>query len=683
MRSVVVVGILLGVGAGCPRGGARGPEAEPLAGQPQQVEPLAIRAAAKAPHQALILGTDEQGGSTVIPLVEGDTAVSVDSLWVRLGQPAAGGSSPVKLATAANPDGAVRVGIYEEFAGGLGPQWRAGVWLSAFLASTTLGKDLTDYKFTAEAGGHVDGASASGLMAAGYLAALTGTPIDGKATMTGIINPDGTIGPVGGIPQKFRGAIEGGKRRLGYPIGMRHAVDVDTGQTVDLVKLAKDAGVQAIEIGDIHAAYQLMTGKTLPRPVPVSEAAMELEEAVVAAFEERYAAWQQLVTEEWERILELENAGRLPAGLVNLAALARSEVQLAEKLRRQGMTPSAHKHIVGAWIYAAAATSTSDLLEQAVGGDVAGARKSLAELEALAASTEAVLRQVGALRPDTMGGHLQMLAAYQRAIAGLAAYQHAEQATAATRGLLDELSRMPAARLGELDVAEKLVAVAGPAVLATPRAVASARVAEESLAIEGVQSLAYMCSLPNVRRLATSFQSAAMANVTYFEALLGIGDDRTRARVASLEPDYLTAYIAAHLAKSPGMAATLRGEWGDKSLAWGLMTLASAQLAYFKASTLISKWYSLSVQNDWLSGRPLSVEHEKAFLHMLGTAERTARENARAAQVAAGAIPVQARIAYQQARVLREGALADKLAALETFWASSAYSQTAVMLARN
>ena len=37
------------------------------------------------------------------------------------------------LSTSPNPDGAVRVGIYEEVAGGLGPQWRAGVWLASFV----------------------------------------------------------------------------------------------------------------------------------------------------------------------------------------------------------------------------------------------------------------------------------------------------------------------------------------------------------------------------------------------------------------------------------------------------------------------------------------------------------------------------------------------------------------------
>ena len=666
--------------AAAPGGAARGP-----AGPTEtKVEPLAIEAAAKAPNQALILGTDADGGSMLLPLADGESSVTVDSMWVKLGPPATGGASPVRLTAAPNPEGHVRVGIVEEFSGGVGPQWRAGVWLSAFLASTTLGKDLTDFRFTAESGGHVDGASASGLMTAGYLAALTGTPVDATATMTGIVNPDGTIGPVGGIPQKFTGSIEKGKKRLGYPIGMRHALDVDTGETVDLEKLAKEAGAEAVEVSDIYGAYELMTGQKLPRPVPVDDKEMELEDEVVEAFGAAYVAWQQLVSAEWDRVLELDGAGRLPQGLVTLAMTAQQEVQLAEKLRKQGMAPSAYRHMVDAWVYVASATTTSDILEQVLAGNIAGAKASLAELEGLTVATEQALRAIGAMRPDTMGGHLQMLSAYERAVAGLASYVHASQTALAAHQFLDGVATAPPVGPdGETVLAEQVVTATAPAVLAIARAVASSRVAEESIAIEGVRSLNYMCSLPNVKRLATSYQSAARANVTYFETLLSINDDAMRGQVAMMEPDYLTAYMAANLPSMPGLPETLKQEWGEKTLPWGLLQLASAQLAYFKASTLISKWYSLGVQNDWITGRAASVEHEKAFMNMLATAERKARENARAAKVATGAIPVQARIAYQTARVLREGDLADKLAALEAFWAASAYAQTAVMLARN
>ena len=68
---------------------------------------------------------------------------------------------------------------------------------------------------------------------------------------------------------------------------------------------------------------------------------------------------------------------------------------------------------------------------------------------------------------------------------------------------------------------------------------------------------------------------------------------------------------------------------------------------------------------------------------MLISAERVARASARAARIATGAIPVQAKLAYQVASVQKDGDINDKLDALAGFWSSSAFSQTAVMLARN
>jgi hypothetical protein len=656
-----------------PTGGGGGGEAK-------VVKPLETKAKA---NEAIILGTDASGGSTAISLSTASATVTVDSMWVRMTQPATGGSSPVKLTAEPNTDGAVRVGFYEEVSGGLGSQWRAGVWLAAFVSSSTLNKDLTDFKFSAEAGGNVDGASASGLMTAGFLAAISGTQIDPAATMTGIINPDGTIGPVGGIPQKFQGSIEKGKKKLGYPIGMRFSVDVNTGQAVDLNKLAKDMGAEAFEITDVYGAYELMTGKKLPRPVPVDEGEMELEADVVEAYDARYTEWMQMLSQEWDRLIELANMGRLPTGLLTLAVVAQNEAEAAEKLRRQGFAPSAYTRIIDAWIYAASATATSEILELVAAGDLVGAKAKLHEFEGLTAVTEATMRQVGSMKPDTMGGHLQMMSAFQKSVAGLAAYINTGDSANYTRAFLDSLAGVPADQLASPDIADQVVQYTAPAVLSIARAVANSAAALQSMEIEAVNSVNYMCSLPNVRRLATSFQSAAAANVTYFEQLAGITDDQTRNFAIMMEPDYLTAWIAANLPKLGGFAETLKTEWGESSLAWGLMSLAAEELGYFKASTLVSKYYSLGVKSDPYTGRAAAVENEKAFMNMLQSAEKKARETARSAKVAAGSIPVQARIAYQNARILREGDVASKLQALELFWASSAYSQTAVMLARN
>ncbi len=635
--------------------------------------------------QAAILGTDENGGSTLIPLRKDESTVDVDAMVVFAGAvPVYGDTKPVKLTTSQNKDGQVQIGVSESVLGGVGPQMRAGVWISAFLASSTLNKDLTDFKFSAMVPDKVDGASASGLMTVGFIAALTGTPIDPEATMTGIINPDGTIGPVGGIPHKFMGSIEKGKKRLGFPVGQRMSMDFNTQQDVDLVKLAKDNGATATEISDIYGAYEHMTGQKLPRPVPVDAEEMELDDEVLEAFEKTYSTWQTDVAELWKQLVDLNNQGRLPQGLIQLGNLTGTEIDEAERQHKNGMASQAYRHIVDAWIYGISTTTTLEVLELVTAGDIIGAKARMYEYSALLDQTEPMMKKIGEMHPDTMGGHLLMLSAYEKGIAGLASMMSSSDSLQYTEMYLNQLAEMdPASLQTDYTVADATVQMVMPSVLMIARAVGNAQWATESMEIEAVKTLDYMCSLPNVKRLAKSFESAAQANVTYYETLVGVSDDWSRMSMQYEEPDYLTASVSSTLTQRGGIVDSLKAEWTEDSLPWGLFQLAAAQLGYFKASTLISKRYSLGVQNDPYSGRATYVAYEKAFMSMMTNAERKARENAHSAKVATGAIPVQARIAYQDAKLLREGDVADKLSALELYWKSSVYSQTAVMLARN
>ena len=129
-------------------------------------------------------------------------------------------------------------------------------------------------------------------------------------------------------------------------------------------------------------------------------------------------------------------------------------------------------------------------------------------------------------------------------------------------------------------------------------------------------------------------------------------------------------------------APALKTAWGEKSLAWGLMSLAGSEIAYYDSAELIAKYYSLGIHTDE-NNKVDKIMFESAFTNMLVSAERNARANARAARIAAGAIPVQAKLAYEIAISLRDGDLNDKVEALGEFWTSSSFSQTAVMLARN
>ena len=672
-------------------GGAQhaGPEAQPRV---VTYGPLQLKTDAKTAGLAVFLGTDAHNGSTVLQLPATNTKAQVDAMYVLMGGngPATGGMTPVKLVTAPNPDKSVQVGIVEEFAGGTGEQWRAGVWIAAIIASQVLGKDLTDLTFSAASGGYIDGASASGLMAGGFLAALTGTPIDPTVTMTGIINPDGTIGPVGGLPEKFLGSIAQGKRRLGYPIGMRMAKSEATGEDVDLVELAKKHGAEAVEIADVHEAYKLLTHKTLPDTVPVAEADMALDAGTTAALEAKYKDWQKQLAAQWAPIVQLDSAGKLPAVVATLRDIAKQYADKAEALHKQGLIGAAYSRMLNAWTYATTTNAVVDLLGKVRAGHIDAAMSSLHTLEQLGTTSNQVFEKIGALKPNTLGGHLLMMSAFKAALDGWVFHNLASQAVAQASLALATLQGAAPSQLASPDTADAIATAIAPALLYLGRASAETSLAIQQLDFEKEDSVTYMCSLPNVHRMSTSFQSAGAAGLNYFDQLLieplakqyDVSADQAREHFALVEPDYLVAATTAKLADAEGLPKELKDAWGEHSLAWGLLSLAGSQLAYFDASALIAKYYSLGVHTDE-NNKVDKLEYEQAFTNMLASAERNARANARAARIAAGAIPIQAKLAYQLATVERAGDLTDKIDALTEFWAASAFSQTAVMLARN
>ncbi len=660
------------------------------------VKPFEIGKEAKPHYQALILGTNDKDGSTVIPLSSGATTV-VDALWVRTGIPGVetvGGTSKVWLTTAPQDDGKVRVGMYESYAGGMGEQWRAAVWMAAFLTSTVLGKDLTDFRFTAENDGMIDGASAGALMTAGFLAALTGAKIDSTATMTGTVNPDGTIGPVAGIPHKFEAAIAAGKTRLGFPVGLQWDQDINQQKKVDVVALAAARGARAVEIADVYDAYTFLTGQKLPVPVPVPVDEMAVEPAVEAKLTNYYGQWRSFLDEEWARIISLHNEGRLPAGLRSLALIAERDATEAEKLLQEGLPASAYQRLTSAVVFAAAATATMDVIELVKAGDIPGAKAKLLEFQSLAGQTDEAMREVGKLKPRTISDTLLMVSAFQKAITGWGFHQFGSEQMETAQAALDRLAEMPAETLAnDPDLTEQVIEDVAPPILAIARGIAHTKMALEALDIEKLDSRNYKCSMLNASRFSESYASAAAANLKYFESLfvhdiansLGIPDERAKVVLMQRNQDYLVAFMAFQLNRLPiGLPAVLRAEWGERSRAWVFSKLAGGILSYFKTSLLISKGYSLQVEYDPVTGEPVKVAHQKAFITMLTAAEHKAREYAHSAKLATGAIPLQTRLYYQNARILREGGdLTDKLRALELYWWSSVYSQTAVMLARN
>jgi len=79
----------------------------------------------------------------------------------------------------------------------------------------------------------IGGPSAGGIMTAAVVSLLENWTMDNKTVMTGMINPDGSIGPIGGILQKIDAAYSAGATRFLLPKGQMTYTEMVTEITTE------------------------------------------------------------------------------------------------------------------------------------------------------------------------------------------------------------------------------------------------------------------------------------------------------------------------------------------------------------------------------------------------------------------------------------------------------------------
>jgi hypothetical protein len=666
-----------------------------LAGTVRHYQPLEMRDDARRPDQAVILGTDDTNGSTVLPIPVVATTAVVDAVVVSRGGPGpvTGTSIAITLTAtphAAGPGSSAQVGGAEPpGAQGPGAQWHAALWSAALVAAATLGKDLGDVTLSAVPAGAVDDAAAGPLLASGFVAAMTGARVDPAATVFGTLAPDGTIGPVAGLPERFLGAIARGKTRIGYPIGMRRAKSLATGQEIDLVELAKAHRAEAIELTDVTDAYALLTHRRLPAPVPLKEADMALDPSTRDRLDTGYLAWQSRLATGWAALLQLEQTGRLPVSVREMVRIAHGHSERAQTLRRAGKLAAAHGRMMAAWMYATGANQAHAVIGKLKAGDVDGAVATLTALDPGDARVRAMLEQIGAVQPKAIAGGLAVIEAFQAALRGWAYHGFAVDALAAAARLLGDLRGKPPAEVGSPATVEMVSGAVANAVLQMLRTSTEIEIAGQALARANEPDIAFTSSSPEVSRVAAALQAATDAGLRYLDARIvepfargaGISEDAARRQIAAVEPDYV---IADGLSRRAGgdLPGELATSWGQGSISGTLLAFAGHAVAYRSAALVIAKYDAIGIHADE-AGKLDAVDHPQAFRHLVANARRRARAAARAARIATGAIPVQAKLAYQLATAEATGSIDDQLDALANLWAATAFSEAAVVLARN
>lgn len=155
--------------------------------------------------------------------------------------------------------------------------------LAAMVASDVLGIDQRAYDFyyiidiTSPI---IGGPSAGGALTIATIAAINKWELKAGIVMTGMINPDESIGPVGGIPFKLEAAAAKNATLFLIPQGQSTVtvrktlvrtkgafiISEDKEETVDVVKLGKKLNVEVKEVSTIQDAVLAFTGHDITKP---------------------------------------------------------------------------------------------------------------------------------------------------------------------------------------------------------------------------------------------------------------------------------------------------------------------------------------------------------------------------------------------------------------------------------
>ena len=141
---------------------------------------------------------------------------------------------------------------------------------------TNIDPSTYDYFFVVRTSSPViGGPSAGAIMTVATISLLENWEMDNETIMTGMINPDGSVGPIGGIPQKIDAAYSAGAKHFLIPFGQGNYTEMitttenDNGWTRIITKQVSrnvadyamdNYGITVTEVADVYEALENFTG---------------------------------------------------------------------------------------------------------------------------------------------------------------------------------------------------------------------------------------------------------------------------------------------------------------------------------------------------------------------------------------------------------------------------------------
>ncbi len=250
-------------------------------------------------------------------------------------------------------------------------------------------------------------------MTVAVLSLMRNEPLQDDITMTGTINPDGTIGPVGGIPYKIDGVVAAKKKRMLIPAGQRNSAD-DSGDLVDVVEEGRKKGIEVTEVKDVYDAYKAFTGKDLPRSPASTDT--KLDEASYQKLKAKVETWLSKFDTAVGEFQALDPQIRSDDSLQSIAQDADDAHTQAKKLTANGLQAGAFDKAVEGAALANAAVKTGEALQILQTQGVSQFVSKIKASASISGRINGLVDELKTFQPASVSDAAALIAAYGSAV---------------------------------------------------------------------------------------------------------------------------------------------------------------------------------------------------------------------------------------------------------------------------
>jgi hypothetical protein len=568
---------------------------------------------------------------------------------------AGGRCSGVQVSAGGAPAETVRVGFFETEVGGTGDQWRSAGWTAAVTAALLTDFDPRGTRVSFEYEGMVDGPSAGALLTCGVLAAVRGDTLRQDAAMTGTINPDGSIGPVGGIAHKIDGAAAKGMKLVLIPAGIRFDTDSNSGEQVDLVERGQQHGIEVRPVFDIYTAYEALSGVPLPR-APAT-AAPRVGLAAQQRVQEKMGDWYRHYERSLSSYSKMPGTAKLDQSVIDLYQRGVDILKHSNELKQEGEFSAAYWDRVHAAAFGYMALEAGRCRQAYAAGGYEGLVERLRDNEWLEDEVQQTAKRMRAETPRTLDQLSMYLSACDAFLEAIS---------------LQLLARDALAKLPD-DESEDALEMAGEAAEAQIIAWIDLRLTGDYLDLSASYAGQPIPEVAPWRQTSDYLRRAAQANMAVFESLvIAPGAQRAGASVDDYRLTLMQNDVSyAILRGATQMAFPKLGDYFGDGDALGYAYLGSSLYTHIRAAGLLAKYYALGVDPETAE---VSAARERTLGEWLAFAEDQSRRNIGLLQARKIDATTSAQM-HEIARIKARRDLPQKLEALVEFWSADLHAQ--------